>query len=237
MAAYSHAQLLQRVEVFVTNGAKAEAQAVLVGVGVTPAELAVGQALADVVAAGRAETKALLAAQKNATEAERAARRLAERELNSLARTARLLFAGDEAALTSLGLQTRYRMVVDVSTGQGKRQVLRPSQATAEVIARWQQLMTNALALAAAEKGQLTAAGWGDGRISAAQGLVAAYATADTAQRQARQAYQQASGQYQAAVAALNRWYTRVRALSVIAIKDMDPTNQQNLRELLGFNL
>lgn len=73
-------------------------------------------------------------------------------------------------------------------------------------------------------------------RVTAVAALVEAYAAADTAQQSAIQVYQITSGQYKADAEALRAWYNRARQLCGLAIKDSDPGNQQNLRELLGLD-
>lgn len=236
MARTTQAGLMRQAELFITNGAKPEAQAVLAGIGYAPATLAAGQTLANTVKTGTAQVKELRAAQKNATTAERNARRAAQKEITSLAETARLLFNNAGATLTALGLQTQFETVIDPETQEEKQQAARPSLSTAETIARWRLLATNAASLETTQQADLTAAGWGSARLTALSGLIETYADADTAQQDAIQNYQQASAEYTADVAALKDWYGRARRLSTIAIKDADPTNQQNLRELLGIS-
>ncbi len=236
MGRLKHSQLTRQAEIFITNGAKPEAQAVIAGVGYAPAALNDGQTLVTAVKTGQAYTKELLAAQKSATRAEKNARQAAQKEMVSLSETARLLFADDEPTLTSLGLQTQYETVIDPETGESKQQAVSLPQATAEVISRWRQLVTNVTKLDAAQVAELAAAGWGSTRITAAAALVEAFADADTNQQDTIQDYQEASAQYQADMEALRGWYGRARQLSSLAIKDADPTNQQNLRELLGLD-
>lgn len=236
MASLSRSQLVRQAEIFITNGAKPEAQAVIAGVGYAPTALSDGQTLVTAVKTGQAHTKELLAAQKSATRAEKDARKAAQKEMVSLSETARLLFADDEPTLTSLGLQTQYETVIDPETGESIQQAVAAPQATAELISRWRQLVTNAERLEAGQLAALAAAGWGSTRVTAAAVLVEAFADADTNQQDAIQDYQEASAQYQADIEALRGWYGRARQLSSLAIKDADPTNQQNLRELLGLD-
>ena len=106
MGRLTQSQLVRQAEIFITNGAKPEAQAIIASVGYGPTALSEGRVLVDAVKAGQAQTKEQLAAQKNATQAEKKARQTAQKEISSLAKTSRLLFAGDEPALTLLGLQT-----------------------------------------------------------------------------------------------------------------------------------
>ncbi len=236
MGRLTQSQLVRQAEIFITNGAKPEAQAVIAGVGYGPTALNEGQVLVDAVKAGQAQTKEHLAAQKNATQAEKKARQTAQKEVSSLAETSRLLFAGDGSALTLLGLQTQYVTVTDPVTGATVQQAAQARQAAAEIISRWRQLAANVPQLKPDQTAALTAAGWGEGRLTAVNALVEAYAAADTAQQSAIQTYQKTSGQYKTDVETLRVWYNRARKLSAQAIKDNDPGNQHNLRELLGLD-
>lgn len=157
-------------------------------------------------------------------------------QINYAKASIRILFANDEPTLTALGLLTKYETIVDPETGEEKQQAIQGSKATADVIARWRQRLTNTIALEASLKAQLATAGWTATRLTTAQTLVEAFATADIAQQDATQNYQQASAQYKEDEAALRQWYARARNLCTIAIKDIDPKNQQNLRELLGLD-
>jgi len=236
MAKLSQSQLVRQAEIFVTNGAKSEAQAVIAAVGYGPTALSDGQALVDAVKVGQAQTKEQLAAQKSATQAEKKARLAAHKEIASLTDTARLLFADDGPALTLLGLQTQYVTVTDPATGETEQQAARASESAAETIRRWRQLAANAPQLGTEQAAALTAAGWGAARVTAVAALVEAYAAADTAQQSAIQLYQKTSGEYTADTEALRAWYNRARQLCGRAIQDVDPGNQQNLRELLGLD-
>ena len=236
MAKLSQAQLVRQAEIFVTNGAKPAAQAVIASVGYGPTVLSDGQALVSAVKTGQALTKEQLAAQKSATQAEKKARLAAQKEITSLAETSRLLFAGDGAALTLLGLQTQYVTITDPATGATAQQAAQARRTTSEAISRWRQLAANTPQLGTEQAAALTAAGWGAARVTAVAALVEAYAAADTAQQSAIQLYQKTSGQYTADVEALRAWYNRARKLCGLAIKDSDPGNQQNLRELLGLD-
>lgn len=236
MAKLSQSQLVRQAEIFVTNGAKPAAQAVIASVGYGPTVLSEGQELVSAVKTGQALTKEQLAAQKNATQAEKKARLAAQKETTSLAETSRLLFADDGPALTLLGLQTQYVTIADPVTGATAQQAVQARRTTAEAISRWRQLVKNTPQLKPDQIAALTAAGWGEGRITAVATLVEAYASADTAQQSAIQTYQQTSAQYQTDVETLRTWYSRARQLCALAIKDKDPGNQQNLRELLGLD-
>ncbi|MFO7682331.1 MAG: hypothetical protein R6X34_20005 [Chloroflexota bacterium] len=236
MAKLTQSQLVRQAEIFVTNGAKPAAQAVIAGVGYEPAVLNDGQDLVSAVKTGQALTKEQLAAQKSATQAEKKARLAAQKETTSLAETSRLLFADDGAALTALGLQTQYVTVTDPVTGKIDQQAAEVRRSTAETISRWRQLVKNATQLQPDQIAALTAAGWGEARVTAVTDLVEAYASADTAQQSAIQTYQQTSAQYKTDIETLRAWYSRARQLCALAIKDKDPGNQQNLRELLGLD-
>ena len=236
MARLTIAQLIRKAEIFVTNGALPEAQAVLSGVGYGPTELTNAQTLVNTVKAGHASTKELLAAQKNATKAEHQAQAEAAKEIVSLSEVARILFAEDEPTLTALGLQTQYETVVDPETGEETQQAVQPSESTAQRLIRWRQLVTNAPKLESDLLDMLIDAGWTTTRLSQANSLVEAYAAADTEQQDAIQNYQATSAQFKDDTAELRQWYRRARAISSIAIKDNDPQNLSNLRELLGLD-
>jgi hypothetical protein len=236
MSKSSLATLERRVEVLVTNGRQAGAQAVIAGVGYDLAALDEGAALLDAVPQGRARKHELLAEQKKATQAERQAREAASRELTNLAQTVRALFSADIPVLTALGLLTQYERV---TTPEGEEiwQAVRLSESIAEMLARWRQLVDNVATLDSAVVARLNTAGWTVERLAAARALVEAYAAADTAQQVAIQAYQQAAAQLKADVEALRVWYSHAKQLIKLAIKAQDPTNQTQLHELLGLNL
>lgn len=236
MAKLSQAQLVRQAEIFITNGARPEAQAIIAGVGYGPTVLTSGGTMLTAVRAGQAQTKERLTAQKNATLAEKKARQNAQKEITSLAETARLLFTEDGATLTSLGLQTQYETITDPDTGATSQQAVQARQATAATISRWRLLVTNVPQLTTTQRATLTAAGWSAARVTAAAALVETFASADTAQQSAIQGYQQTNAQYKADVEALRGWYGRARQLCGLAIKDNDPGNSQNLRELLGLD-
>lgn len=235
MSNYSQDEIVRRGEILSTNGLRAEAQAVLAGIGVTPAVL--GEGAAKVAALKTAREAKLIAstAKKNATASERAARKAAERELVNFAETSRILFKDDPITLAHLNLQVHYETVKDPETGEESRQAVRPSKATAETIGRWHTSLSGAQSLDAANKAILAGAAWSAARVTAALALVEAYASADTAQRVAIQAFEQASGTLIAAFDELSGWYTRTRKLCLIAIKGADPNNTQNLAESLGL--
>jgi len=236
MSSLSQAKLERRTEVLVTNGKQPQAQAVIAGVGYVPTELDAGAALLEAVRQGRAHRQELLAEQKKATRAEQQARQAASREMVSLGQTVRTLFADDAPTLTALGLLTQYQSVI---TPEGDTVLLAAtlSRSTAELLKRWRQLVDNARSLDAESLARLAAASWTGERLAAAGVLVEAYAAADTAQQAAIQAYQEASALFKADVEALRAWYGRAARLIQIALKDVDPTNQAQLRELLGLDL
>ena len=103
------------------------------------------------------------------------------------------------------------------------------------MIKRWRSRVDVAASLAPGQAALLNAAGWSTARLTAAKGLVEAYATADTAQQAAIQIYQQLSDKQTADIEALRAWYTTAAALCKRAIKDADPQNHQQLMELLGL--
>ncbi len=77
---------------------------------------------------------------------------------------------------------------------------------------------------------------WPDTRVTVARALVEAYATADIDQQDAIQNRQARSTQQKTDVTALRKEYSRASRLAKIAIRDLDPADAQQLRELLGLN-
>lgn len=236
MATYTRDEIIRRGEILTTNGLLAQAQAVIAGVGLDPTGLGAGTTKVTAMKTARDAKIVAETNKKNATSAEKAARKAANKEMVSLAETARVLFKDDPITIAHLGLQTQYETVKDPETEVESQQAVILSQATADVIGRWRATISGAQSLDAANKAILTAAGWTAARVTAASALVEAYADADTAQQVAIQAFEEASGALIAAFQDLSAWYTRARNLCLIAIKDADPTNAQNLRELLGLD-
>jgi len=235
MPGLSQARLEYQVETLVTNGMQPQAQAVIAGVGYDPAGLQGGAALLTAMRQNRARRQELLAERKKATIAERQACGAANQKVVSLSETARTLFGNDATVLTTLGLQTRYRMV-ETEDGAGQvRRAVRLSRSTAERLKRWRLLVDNAQALDEELAAMLGAAGWPAERLAAAGELVQAYATADIAQQAAVQAYQIASTQFKTSLEALRVWYSLASRLIKIAIRDLDPAGQDQLWELLGW--
>ncbi len=236
MATMTQTILERRVEILVINGKQPEAQVVIAGVGYAPAALDEGAALLDVVRASRARKHELLAEQKKVTHTGAQARRAAHREMANLSQTARTLFVAEAPTLTALGLLTRYESVI-TPTGDKSLQAARLSQSAAETLKRWRQLVDNAQALDDEATAQLSVAGWPAERLVAARALIQAYAAADTAQQAAIQAYKEASNHFKADLAALRAWYRRAAGLIKMVVKDTDPADQAQLRELLGLDL
>ncbi len=236
MATYKHDEIVRRGEILTTNGLLPQAQAVIAGVGLNPTGIGVGAAKVTAMKTARDAKIVAETAKKNATSAEKAAHKAANKEMVSLATTARTIFKDDLITLAHLNLQTQYETVKDPETGAETQQAAILSQATADVIARWRATLSGAQSLAPANKAILTAAGWTAARVTATSALVEAYANADTAQRAAIQTFEQASGTLITVFDDVNKWYVRSRNLCLIAIKDADPNNTQNLRELLGLD-
>lgn len=236
MATYKHDEIVRRGEILTTNGLLPQAQAVIASIGLTPTELGVGATKVTAMKTARDAKIVADTEKRNATAAEKAARKAAEREFVYFSQTARILFKDDDITLTQLDLQTHYETVKNPETGEETRQAATLSQATADVIARWRLTFAGAQLLDAANKAILNGTGWPATRITAALALVEAFATADTAQRVAIQGFEQASGTLVNAFKDLNDWYVRSRKLCLIAIKATDPNNEQNLVELLGLD-
>lgn len=236
MPNYSQDEILRRGEIFTTNGLKPEAQAVIAAIGFTPTEIGLGAAKVAAMIAARNDKVARDATKRKATQAEKKAFEEAQRVATQLAETCRILFADNPPALTLLGLQTRYETVTNEETGESKKVATRGPRTTAAYIGQWRQLFYGAEHLIPEEKAELTGVGWTSASLTASMALVDAYATADTAQQSAIQQAEAASATLKRAFDDLVQWYTRARRLSLIALKSADPTNSQNLIELLGLD-
>ncbi len=229
----TQAQLEHKVEVFTANGQQAKAQAVIGKVGCTPPILTEHATLLARIRLGHSTVPDALSVQTQATLTEAAAREAANTEIASLSDTCRIVYKDDEPTLTALGLTTHYETVKG-SDGQPTGTVVaRPSESTAETLKRWRSRVDVAAKLAPEKAALLSAANWGADRLTALNGLVEAFATADIDQQSAIQTYQQLSAQQTADIEALRAWYTSAAALSKRAIKDADPKNHQQLLELL----
>lgn len=235
MARLSQTELIQKTKTLTTNGLLPEAQALISGVGYNPAALAVGAGYAEAVFNGPSEVKIAKAAQTSATRAEETYRAAAQREATAFAETARIIFADDPDTLLALDLQTHYETVTDAETGDTKKVATRASKATADVIVHWTTMFTNGGTLPDAPKALLTSAGWDANRLTAALDAVEAYANADIAQQLAIGHYQARSEQQKADVETLRTWYAKASNLCRIAIKRANPTNSQQLLEILGL--
>jgi len=235
MPALTHAQLDHKVEKLVTNGQLPVAQLVISSIGYGPLKLQEGGSLRTAWHANQKTTEFHLHAQKLATQAEADARAAANQAVVSLSETCRTVFEGDEPTLTLLGL-TAERETVTGPDGQPTGTVAaRPPESTDEMLARWRKLVENASSLPAAAAAVLATAGWPALRLSKTHDLVEAYAQADLAQQVAIQTYQQASDQAVLDTETLRKWYSTAAALCRQAIKDADPTNHQQLLELLDL--
>src|SRR3989304_462011 len=133
----TQAELERKVEVFTANGKQPGAQAVIGKVGYTPPKLDEQAALLGRIRLGHSTVPDALKGQKQATATEAAAREAASKEITSLSDTCRIVYKDDEPTLTALGLTTQYETVKGPD-GQPTGTVAGgPSEATADVIARW----------------------------------------------------------------------------------------------------
>ncbi len=230
------AQLEARAQVLIANGRLPTAQALIAGVGYDADAFDEGAALLAALHHSRAQRHILFAEQKKATQAQAQARRAVECEMVNLIRTARLLFAADVPTLTALGLLPRYAHL-DGPPGGRRRQAVRPSRSIAETLARWRQLADNARRLDGDPAARLSVAGWPAERLDEAAALVQAYAAAATAQKAATQAHRQAVARFQSDLEALRAWYSRAAGLIKIVLRDVGPSDQAQLYELLGLNV
>ena len=234
MSKLTHSQLQRQVEILVTNGQMAPVQTIMAGIGYPPDALAAGQSLLQRWLNHKTKAQALLATQKQATQAGVAARQAAQTELSSLSQTVRVLFSMDQAVLTSLGLLPRRSSVNGVEaasngndngTGHG-RHPSRSSASIAETIARRRLLLVNLQTLSKKQQARLADAGWSTERQAAA---------ANTGHKQKIQAYRAESATAQTAEITLRQWYSQVTRLARLAIKKADPNNREQLQGLLGL--
>jgi hypothetical protein len=243
MSKPTHSQLQRQVEILVANGQTAPIQTIMAGIGYPPDSLATGQSLLQRWLSHKTKAQALLATQKQTTQAGEAARQAAQTELSSLSQTVRVLFGADQAVLTSLGLLPRRSSVNGVeaplngnSNGNGNgHHASQPSSSIAETIARWRLLLANLQTLSKKQQARLTDAGWSAERQAAAASLVEAYAVANNSQKQKIQTYRAESAAAQTAEITLRQWYSQVTRLARLAIKKADPNNKEQLQGLLGM--
>lgn len=242
MSRLSQPQLQRHLEILVTNGQLAPAQAVMAPVGYDAATLETGNALLQTWLDRKSRARALLAAQKQATADEVNTRRAAEAELKNLSQAVRTLFGADTAVLTSLGLLPRRSRVnnTEPASTEGSQngqsyQSNRSSESIAAMIARGRLLLTNIQTLSESHLNELAAFGWTAERLAAAAALVEATATAHTGQIQKMQSYRAEAAAAAEAELSTRRWYDGVARRSRLAIKQADPANRDRLRGLLGL--
>lgn len=241
MATLKQSELDHRIEMFVTNGRTAEAQALLTQVGYDLPRLDEGMAMLQAWRITKTQRQTLLAAQKEATKGEQKARRAAQQEVVNFSETIRILFGSDELVLTSLGLYkpraTSNGANGDTMAEDGSESTrsTKASSSTAAMIERWRLLFTNGKSLKPEHLEQLVLAGWDAVRIDAALVLVEAYSSADTIQQQSIRSYEAERTAAREAEAALREWYRQARRLCKLAVKKMDPDNREKLFRLLGL--
>ena len=235
----THSQLQRQVEILVANGQVAPVQAIMAGIGYPPDALATGQSLLQRWLSHKTKAQALLATQKQTTQAGEAARQAAQTELSSLSQTVRVLFGTDQAVLTSLGLLPRRSSTNGVEAplngNSNGYHASQPSSSIAETIARWRLLLVNLQTLSKKQQARLADAGWSAERQAAAASLVEAYAAANNSQKQKIQAYRAESAAAQTSEITLRQWYSQVTRLARLAIKKADPHNREQLQGLLGL--
>ncbi len=246
MSRLSQPQLQRHLEILVTNGQLASAQAVIAPVGYDTATLAAGNTLLQTWLDRKSRARALLAAQKQATADELSTRQAAEAELKNLSQAVRILFGADTAVLTSLGLLPRRSRSSTEPTTNGSAptdgsqngqsyQPNRLSNSIAAMIARGRLLLANIQTLSESHLSELAAFGWTAERLAAAAALVEATAAAHTGQIQQMQRYRAEAAAAAEAELSTRRWYNGVARRSRLAIKQADPANRDRLRGLLGL--
>jgi hypothetical protein len=107
----TQAEVQRKIEQFINNGRKAEAQVVLAEMGYGPEALDEGQAMLDGWRASQVRRLTLRTRQKQATLAEKAAEEAAAFEIGALRDTIWGLFHDDQPLLTTLGLGPRRKVV------------------------------------------------------------------------------------------------------------------------------
>jgi hypothetical protein len=238
----SQSQLQRQIEILVANGKAAPAQPVMATIGYTAPALDAGHELLQTWLAHQSRAKALLATQKQATQAEWEARQAAHLALSSLSQTVRILFGADPTVLTALGLplrRSRSNGAEAGANGNGNGQTaprLRPDTTPAAMMARWRLILANIQTLSEAQQQQLAEAGWNAEHLAAAAALVEACAVAHTRQKQKIQAYRAEAEATRSAEAALRQWYHQAARLSRLAIKQADPHDRARLQGLLGLS-
>lgn len=235
MARLTQTQLVKKTKFLTTNGLQPDIQAVIGPLGYTAAGLAIGAGYAAAVANGEIETQAQKAQQKSFTLEEAQLRAAAHSVATQLADTARILFKDDPVTLLALGLQTHYETVTDAATGESKQVAARLSEATADIISRWNILFTNASRLTGLPQTLLTGVGWTADKLNAGLDAVEAYSNADIAQQAAISDYQARSAKLQEDVETLRQWYSKASGLCKVALKAADPQNKNQWLEALGL--
>lgn len=235
MPPLTQAELDLKAEKLTTNGVQAVAQAILSGV-YGPEKLTQGAQLRTTWKASQRAADLALFKQKEATRFEAEMRAEANKDVVSLSEMSRTLFADEEPVLTLLGLTPTQETVTGPDGQPIGTVAARPSESTAETLARWRAQLGNAQALTGSPAERLTGAGWPLVRLGRALEKVEAYARAEMAQQTAIRAAQEASDQQAQDFAALRQWYTTAAAICKQTIKDADATNHQQLLELLGLD-
>ncbi len=235
MSGLSHTELERKVKKLVTHGAEPVAQTILHAVGYGPAKLAEGGTLHTTWETSVRTADETLHHQKQATQAEAAARAVANKDLVSFDEMSRTLLAGDEPTLTLLGL-TPEQATVKGPDGQPMRTVAtRPPVAIADTLRRWFERLDNALGLTGDAAALLAGAGWTVDRLKVVRGRVEAYSQADLDQQTAIRLADEASAQQVQNYEALRHWYTVAAAICRQAIKDADPTDHLQLLDYLDL--
>lgn len=243
----SQAQLDRAVELILHNGCLPHVQSAIGEVEYNVEALQAVETLLQTWHDGLAQAQTLLTAQKRATRAEQEARRAAGEEISSLKRTVRSVFGNDEMVLKAMGMRPRRSTgtndIADldgvytddndteytVTTRSGQ-----PSQSTAATVIRSRRMVANALNLQEAQKRRLAEVGWGPERIANMATLVEDYARADDRQKDAMQAYRAQVAANKAVERELYRRLKEMRDLIHVAIEEVDPNHEQQMKEMRG---
>lgn len=241
----SQAELERAVETLIHNGQLSKIQNAIADVGYDIEALQQADALLNSWRNGLTQAQSLLIAQKQATQAEREARQVAQKEISRLKRTARAIFAEDEVVLRSLGIRPRRTNGTTGSreaemNGNAPEQSATfytpwPSRNTTNTIVAWRRTIASAENLNEAQKERLAKAKWPVQRIIETGLLIDAWAQADDRQKEAKQAYREQMAANKAMEINLRKWLKEARELIRVAIEEVDPNGVKQLNAMLGM--
>jgi len=235
MSRLSQSKLQRDVETLIKNGKLPQAQAVIAGIGYGPAALEAGEIMLRSWHICKMQARALLVAQKKATRDEHEAREAAHQEVNNFSAAVRVLFDDNEVLLATLGVLAQQEEDGGANGHGATSQATRISKSATELIARWRLLFANTQTLSRQQKVRLVNAGWHDERLISAAALVESFAAAHATQQQQTRAYWAELAVAKEAEIALRKWYWQAIRRSKLAIQQANPSNRDQLHQLLGL--